>query len=45
MQVSKWLGHGSYTLTLDTYGDWIPEDDVGAANHLPEPISPRVGSV
>lgn len=37
MQVSKWLGHGSFTLTLDTYGDWIPEEDGGAVNTLPEP--------
>lgn len=29
MQVSKRLGHGSFTLTLDTYGDWIPEGDGG----------------
>lgn len=39
MQVSKWLGHGSFTLTLDTYGDWIPEEDGGAANNLPEPTA------
>lgn len=39
MQVSKWLGHGSCTLTLNTYGDWIPKDDGGAANSLPEPPS------
>lgn len=38
MQVSKWLGHGSFTLTLDTYGDWIPEEDGGAMNDLPEPV-------
>jgi hypothetical protein len=37
MQVSKWLGHGTYTLTLDVYGDFIPEDDGGATNTLPEP--------
>ncbi|PXW24477.1 UNVERIFIED_CONTAM: hypothetical protein DES50_1265 [Williamsia faeni] len=37
MQVSKWLGHGSYTLTLDTYGEWIPEEDGGAGNNLPQP--------
>lgn len=37
MQVSQWLGHASYTLTLDTYGDWIPEQDGGVANTLPEP--------
>ncbi len=38
MQVSKWLGHGSYTLTLDTYGDWIPSEDGGVVNDLPDPI-------
>lgn len=41
MQVSKWLGHGSFTLTLDTYGDWIPEEDGGAVNTLPEPRTAR----
>jgi integrase len=40
MQVSKWLGHSSFTLTLDTYGDWIPEADGGVANSLPEPTVP-----
>ena len=25
MQVSKWLGHSTFTLTLDVYGDYIPE--------------------
>jgi integrase len=37
MQVSKWLGHSTFTLTLDVYGDWIPEEDGGAVNPLPEP--------
>ena len=37
MQVSKWLGHSTFTLTLDTYGDWIPEEDGGALNTLPAP--------
>jgi integrase len=37
MQVSKWLGHSTFTLTLDVYGDYIPEGDDGAANTLPEP--------
>ncbi|GFG67914.1 site-specific integrase [Mycobacterium kubicae] len=37
MQVSKWLGHSTFTLTLDVYGDYIPEDDGGAVNPLPEP--------
>jgi integrase len=40
MQVSQWLGHSTYTLTLDVYGDWIPEQDGGAVNPLPEPTAP-----
>jgi integrase len=40
MQVSKWLGHSTFTLTLDVYGDYIPEEDGGAANTLPEPPAP-----
>ena len=40
MQVSKWLGHSTFTLTLDTYGDWIPEADGGLPNALPEPTAP-----
>jgi integrase len=40
MQVSRWLGHSTFTLTLNTYGDWIPEEDGGAVNHLPEPPAP-----
>ncbi|MGY4648397.1 hypothetical protein ACVWWN_002193 [Mycobacterium sp. URHB0021] len=39
MQVSKWLGHATYTLTLNTYGDWIPEEDAADVSHLPEPPS------
>ena len=39
-QVSKWLGHSTYTLTLDVYGDYIPEQDGGAANTLPEAPAP-----
>jgi hypothetical protein len=34
------LGHITYTLTLDVYGDYIPEEDGGAANTLPEPPAP-----
>jgi hypothetical protein len=37
MQVSKWLGHATYSLTLDVYGGYIPTEDGGAANNLPEP--------
>ncbi|OBK18584.1 tyrosine-type recombinase/integrase [Mycobacterium asiaticum] len=39
MQVAKWLGHSTYTLTLDTYGDYIPELDGGPVNTLPAPDS------
>lgn len=38
--MSKWLGHSTFTLTLDTYGDYIPEQDGGALNTLPEPPAP-----
>ena len=37
MLVSQWMGHAQYTLTLDTYGDWIPSSDGGALNNLPAP--------
>jgi integrase len=40
VQVSQWLGHGTYTLTLDVYGDWIPEHDGGVPNAPPEPTAP-----
>lgn len=38
MLVSEWLGHSTYTLTLDVYGGFIPSDDA-AANTLPEPVA------
>jgi integrase len=28
MQVSKWLGHSNFVLTLTTYADYISEDDL-----------------
>ncbi|OCB25696.1 integrase [Mycobacterium malmoense] len=34
MQVSKWLGHSSFVLTLSTYADYIREDEL---------IAPKVG--
>jgi len=37
MQVSKWLGHASWRVTMSIYADWIPEEEV--ANTLPEPIA------
>jgi integrase len=36
MQVSKWLGHSSYVLTMTTCADYIPEQE--AENPLPEPV-------
>jgi integrase len=39
MQVSQWLGHATYSLTLDVYGGYIPTEDGGAANNLPEPTA------
>ena len=38
MQVSKWLGHSSYVLTLSTYADYIREDDT-AAPKFARPVS------
>jgi integrase len=29
MQVSKWLGHSTFVLTLTTYADYINEEDLG----------------
>jgi hypothetical protein len=40
MQVSKWLGHSTFTLTLVVYDDYVPEEDGGALNTLPEPPAP-----
>jgi integrase len=41
MQVSKWLGHTIFTLALDVYGDFIPEQDGGTNSTLPEPPAPQ----
>lgn len=38
MRVSQLLGHSTYTLTLNTYGDWIPAEQY--ADDLPEPPAP-----
>jgi hypothetical protein len=38
MQVSKWLGHSSFVLTLTTYADYIREDET-AAPKLSRPIA------
>jgi integrase len=37
IQVARWLGHSSYVLTLTTYADYIPEQEV--ENPSPEPVA------
>ena len=44
MQVSKWLGHSSYVLTLSTYADYIREDDT-AAPKLARPVANATDNV
>ena len=44
MQVSKWLGHSSYVLTLSTYADYIREDDT-AAPKLTRPVAAPTDNV
>ena len=39
MQVSKWLGHATFTLTLDTYGDYISSVEGGKAAPLARPVA------
>jgi integrase len=39
VQVSRWLGHAQPTITLNVYGDWVPET---VENPLPEPAARRV---
>jgi hypothetical protein len=44
-RVSKWLGHSTFTLTLDTYGDYINEDvsqPAGLARPVAQPINANV---
>lgn len=43
MQVSKWLGHASYIVTMSVYADWIHEEE--ERNVLPEPVATRQKSV
>lgn len=40
-QVSHWLGQATFTLTLDTYGDWIPEAEGGVGDALSDPRAAR----
>lgn len=45
MQVSKWLGHSSFVLTLTTYADYIREDDTAAPNFERPKAKPQRGSI
>jgi hypothetical protein len=40
--VAKWPGHSSYVLTLNTYADYIPEQE--AENPLPEPVDAELNT-
>lgn len=40
MMVSKWLGHANLTITLNVYGDYIPQDEGGKATPLARPSAP-----
>lgn len=42
MQVSKWLGHSTYVITMTVYADYLPQD--GTENTLPEPMAPATES-
>jgi integrase len=44
MRVSQLLGHATYTVTLDTYCDWIEQDDTAPAP-LPAPPIPAPTAV
>ena len=36
VQVSRWLGNAQPTVTMNVYGDWVPDE---AESPLPEPKS------
>ena len=40
MQVSQWLGHGNYTITLNVYGGYIAAEEGGKAAPLARPTAP-----
>lgn len=40
MQVSQWLGHGNFSITLNVYGGYIPQDEGGKAAPLAAPVAP-----
>lgn len=45
MQVSKWLGHSTFTLTLDVYGDYIAKYEGGKAAPLARPVAKPADNV
>lgn len=38
------LGHASITLTVDTYGKWLPKGDKDAVDSFDETRAPRDGN-
>ena len=42
--VQRQLGHASITLTVDTYGKWLPMADKGAVDSLDDPAWNPSGS-
>ena len=45
MQVSKWLGHSTFSLTLDVYGDYINDDVVSQPAGLSRPVAAQTNVV
>lgn len=44
MEVSKWLGHSSFVLTLTAYADYIREDDTAIPN-FDRPIAATTSNI
>lgn len=44
MQVSQWLGHGTFTITLNVYGGYIPQHEGGKKAPLARPTTPPAPS-
>lgn len=45
MRVSLWLGHGNFSITLNVYGGYIPQDEGGKAAPLAAPVAPSAPAV
>ena len=38
------MAHSSISMTVDTYGSWLPKSDLGALNRVFATPSPTLGS-